>query len=306
MKTLSRLVKKERIDTLRTVRVNKNIASVNNWTLQISQPVKKIKSGIYHAEGFDTDFRVKTDIKPKDWVGNISLDGELITKGEIPIESFKYVSEGISTEETRYYLNGVFCHKNKIVATDGHRLYLDTIKGMRLKGEYIIPRITIKAMLNIAKEMKLEDGIAEIEFYDNNKCKISFAGVEVVSKLIDGTFPNYPKVIPNYTNESKKKKWDASVIKKALPELRGLLRTRRNAPLMQGKVLLNYGELIFDEGNERRTWKLERSIGKMKIGFNPYYLSKMPSGTIEFGDSSSPVIFRVNKKRLAILMPMRF
>ncbi|MBX8803458.1 DNA polymerase III subunit beta, partial [Ochrobactrum sp. MR28] len=132
------------------------------------------------------------------------------------------VSFAISTEETRYYLNGIYWHVTGImedallgaVATDGHRL---AFHKMPMPEELstdmpgvIIPRRTI----NLLPALAAGDGDVFIEL-NSNKIRFTFAdGTVLSSKLIDGTFPEYERVIPR--NNENVFKIDVEPVKQAI------------------------------------------------------------------------------------------
>jgi DNA polymerase-3 subunit beta len=110
----------------------------------------------------------------------------------------------ISTEETRFYLNGIYLHAVKetkaarlrAVATDGHRLArheLDLPEGARDIPGVIVPRKTVAELRRLLEDA---EGVIEIGLSDT-KVQFSFNGVELTSKLIDGSFPDYQRVIPS-------------------------------------------------------------------------------------------------------------
>ena len=117
----------------------------------------------------------------------------------------------VSNEETRYYLNGIFLHKaerNSIqflraVATDGHRLAQYDIplpQGAEDITGIIIPKKTIYELRKV-----LDDANGDVSVSLNeNKIKFSFNDLKVVSKVIDGTFPDYTKVIPQKNDKNFK------------------------------------------------------------------------------------------------------
>ena len=109
----------------------------------------------------------------------------------------------ISTEETRFYLNGIYLHAAKdvkppclrAVATDGHRLAryeLDLPEGAKDIPGVIVPRKTVAELRRL-----LDDGESAVEIgLSDTKVQFTFGGVELTSKLIDGSFPDYQRVIP--------------------------------------------------------------------------------------------------------------
>lgn len=116
------------------------------------------------------------------------------------------VKGAISTEETRYYLNGVFMHASEsglhFVATDGHRLYKQDVTapdGSEGIPAVIIPRAAIGTLHKLTKGKKCPDAV-EVEVTES-KIRFGFTtpdgiAVTVTSKLVDGTFPDYQRVIP--------------------------------------------------------------------------------------------------------------
>ena len=117
----------------------------------------------------------------------------------------------VSNEETRYYLNGIFLHKaerNSIqflraVATDGHRLAQYDIplpQGAEDITGIIIPKKTIFELRKV-----LDDANGDVSISLNeNKIKFTFNDLKIISKVIDGTFPDYTKVIPQNNNKNFK------------------------------------------------------------------------------------------------------
>ena len=116
-------------------------------------------------------------------------------------ELLSLVQYGMAQQDIRYYLNGLLLvadgTKLTMVATDGHRLAYasTTLTNDVVRSEVIIPR---KAVLELAK--LLEDGEDEVEIQLlQNQARFIFSGIDVVSKVVDGKFPDYTRVIPiNY------------------------------------------------------------------------------------------------------------
>jgi DNA polymerase-3 subunit beta len=103
----------------------------------------------------------------------------------------------MSTEETRYYLNGVYLHNDDAgdliaVATDGHRLAKMTHTGDVSVAGVIIPRKTVD---RLAKLLDGVDGDVKLETSET-KMRVTGDGFSITSKLVDGTFPDYTRVIP--------------------------------------------------------------------------------------------------------------
>ncbi len=132
--------------------------------------------------------------------------GELPHRFSLPTADLKRLVDktqfAISTEETRYYLNGIYLHaveekpvKLRAVATDGHRLAqveMPAPKGASGIPGVIVPRKTVAEVQRL-----VEDGGEEVEIeLSPSKIRFSFNKVVLTSKLIDGTFPDYVRVIP--------------------------------------------------------------------------------------------------------------
>ncbi|MDH4234662.1 MAG: DNA polymerase III subunit beta, partial [Gallionella sp.] len=108
----------------------------------------------------------------------------------------------MAQQDVRYYLNGVLLiiegNNLKLVATDGHRLAFNagTIEGNYEKQEIILPR---KAVIELAKLLGEGEDPVELEF-STHQIKATFSGITLVTKVIEGKFPDYERVIPKYDN----------------------------------------------------------------------------------------------------------
>ena len=133
--------------------------------------------------------------------------GELSHKFSLPAGNLRNIIDrtrfAISTEETRYYLNGIYLHEAdskgmpvlRAVATDGHRLAsIEVPLPMGSEGMpgVIVPRKTVTELRKLIEETDEDISMAMSE----TKIKFSFEGATLTSKLIDGTFPDYDRVIP--------------------------------------------------------------------------------------------------------------
>jgi DNA polymerase-3 subunit beta len=137
----------------------------------------------------------------------VIVEGDLPTSFELPAATLAQLIDrtrfAISTEETRYYLNGIFLHVTeeelKAAATDGHRLARFTIakpEGSDGMPDVIVPRKCVAELRKL-----LEEALDAVVLVDLSASKIRFTlggenGVVLTSKLIDGTFPDYSRVIP--------------------------------------------------------------------------------------------------------------
>lgn len=145
----------------------------------------------------------------------------VVTLEQKHIDALKWVSIAQSCEPTRYYLNGIFFNKNgEVVATDGHRLHLFKhsfdIKSENFAGA-IVPRNAISAILELWAETKAKE-IDLIIF--KSGFEVAFPGkVLLRGKTVDGTFPDYPRVIPVSGESTKETIFSVTELKTMLPEL---------------------------------------------------------------------------------------
>ncbi len=225
----------------------------------------------------------------------------------------------ISTEETRYYLNGIYLHHAKsgsknvlrAVATDGHRLALaegEAPKGSSgLKG-VIIPR---KAVQEVRRLLEDAPETVSVEASDS---KIVFRIGEAVltSKLIDGSFPDYQRVIPKENGRIltvDNKAFSAAVDRVATVSAE---RSRSvKLSLSSGKLTLAVSHSESGQGTEEL--EADYAAEPMEIGFNAKYLLDVAQqiesedARIEFNDAASParVLDAKDSGAQYVLMPLR-
>jgi DNA polymerase-3 subunit beta len=225
----------------------------------------------------------------------------------------------ISTEETRYYLNGIYLHAAmnggkpmlRAVATDGHRLAQvehPLPSGAKEMPGVIVPR---KTVLELAKLVEDGEGEVRIEL-SPSKIRVSTGKVVLTSKLIDGTFPDYERVIPQ--SNDKKMEVDNSAFAQAVDRVSTLSSDKGRAV----KLAISGGKLVLsvnnpDSGSATEELPVEYGSDPLEIGFNARYLldisQQLESGTAEFqlADPGSPTMVRDGKdaSALYVLMPMR-
>jgi DNA polymerase-3 subunit beta len=223
----------------------------------------------------------------------------------------------VSTDETRYSLNGVFVEqgeggKVKMVATDGHRLAFEEreIGSLGLTKGVILPR---KGLAELKKLLESgEDGAVSIGFRENMGLVIRDK-VELFMRLIDGDFPDYTKVIPK--GNPNIARIDHDELLQALRRVSILSNERYKGIKMEfssGKILLSANNPDLGEAIE----EVEADYkGKpISIGFNARYLLDVLSVLgdegdvdIELKDELSPSIIRKSGREeyLYVLMPMR-
>jgi len=253
----------------------------------------------------------------------VIVEGDLPTSFEIPAATLAQLIDrtrfAISTEETRYYLNGIFLHvvdeELKAAATDGHRLARFTIgkpEGADGMPDVIVPRKCVAELRKLIEEAL--DKNVEI---DLSASKIRFTlggenGVVLTSKLIDGTFPDYSRVIP--TGNDKLLKLDPRSFFEGVDRVATIATEKTRAVKMAldtDKVTLSVTSP--DNGTAAEELPADYASQGFEIGFNANYLkdilSQIEGDTVELhlADAGAPTLIRQNEKAnaLYVLMPMR-
>ncbi len=225
----------------------------------------------------------------------------------------------ISTEETRYYLNGIYLHavevggklKLRSVATDGHRLAraeMDAPAGTEGMPGIIIPRKTVS---EIQKLVDSPDIIVTTELSDT-KIRFTIGSVVLTSKLIDGTFPDYQRVIP--TGNDKRLIIDRESFARAVDRVSTISSERGRAVKLSigdGQVTLAVNNP--DSGSATEELAADYASDPIEIGFNAKYLLDVAAqltGTqarFMLADSGSPTLIHdmADEDTLYVLMPMR-
>lgn len=225
----------------------------------------------------------------------------------------------ISTEETRYYLNGVYMHVAKgadgptlrCVATDGHRLaQIDAALPDGASGMpgVIVPRKTVGELRKL-----LDDDDAKIAVsVSETKVRFATPTIQLTSKVIDGTFPDYTRVIP--LSNSRKLEVDAAEFAKAVDRVATVSSERSRAV----KLTLDEDRLILsvnapDSGAAEEELAVAYGDEHLEIGFNAKYLLEI-AGQVDrenavflFNSAGDPTLMREGNDTSAIyvVMPMR-
>jgi DNA polymerase-3 subunit beta len=225
----------------------------------------------------------------------------------------------ISTEETRYYLNGVYFHVAeseggqvlRAVATDGHRLAridADLPGGAQAMPGVIVPRKTVGELRKLLDDDEIKIAVSVSE------TKIRFATPEITltSKVIDGTFPDYARVIP--LNNTRRMEVDAADFAKAVDRVATVSSERSRAV----KMALDEDRLVLsvnapDAGNAEEELAVAYGDERLEIGFNAKYLLEIASqvdrenAVFLFSSPGEPTLMREGNDTSAIyvVMPMR-
>jgi len=225
----------------------------------------------------------------------------------------------ISTEETRYYLNGVYMHVAdaeggkmlRCVATDGHRLArvdAELPDGAADMIGVIVPRKTVNELRKLLEDDDVQIAVSVSE------TKVRFATPEITltSKVIDGTFPDYTRVIP--TGNTKKLEVDAAEFARAVDRVATVSSERSRAV----KLTLDEDRLILsvnapDSGAAEEELAVAYADEPLEIGFNAKYLLEIASqvdrenAVFMFNSSGDPTLMREGNDTSAVyvVMPMR-
>ncbi|GBQ96040.1 DNA polymerase III subunit beta [Acetobacter nitrogenifigens DSM 23921 = NBRC 105050] len=227
----------------------------------------------------------------------------------------------ISTEETRYYLNGIYLHVTdgetggllRAVATDGHRLArveTELPAGAAGMPGVIVPRKTVAELRKLLDEAPDEIQVA----VSDTRIQFTIGPVMLTSKLIDGTFPEYERVIPSGNNRilrvGKKDFSDAVSRVAAISQERS-----RPVKLALSRDLLVLSAISADQGmatEELDDNRVSYDGADMEIGFQARYLNDITDQVNKdvefvFADSAAPTIVRDvdSPSALYVLMPMR-
>jgi DNA polymerase-3 subunit beta len=253
----------------------------------------------------------------------VIAEGELPTQFELPVQTLKEMIDktrfAISTEETRYYLNGIFFHVAddgqpvlKAAATDGHRLARVTMprpEGAAGMPDIIVPR---KCVGEIRKLLDEADGNVLIAL---SASKIRFTlptGAVLTSKLIDGTFPDYSRVIP--TGNDKLLKIDPKSFMEGVDRVSTIASEKTRAVKMAlEKDRITLSVTSPENGTAAEEVPGEYGSDPFDIGFNAKYLmdilGQLDGDAVEvhLADAAAPTLIRENDKSSAlyVLMPMR-
>jgi DNA polymerase-3 subunit beta len=249
--------------------------------------------------------------------------GEMSHSFRLPAADLKRLIDktqfAISTEETRYYLNGIYLHTAgtakaatlRAVATDGHRLAqceLSLPDGATGMPGIIVPRKTVGEVQRLIETGEGEVGIE----LSASKIRFTIGNVVLISKLIDGTFPDYARVIP--ANNDKLLIVDKKDFEAAVDRVSTVSSERGRAV----KLSITGGRLVLsvtnpDSGSATEEIEVDYDSDPLDIGFNSRYLLDVAAqiegevAVLKLADPGSPTLIQDKdaKGALYVLMPMR-
>jgi DNA polymerase III subunit beta len=249
----------------------------------------------------------------------VIAEGELPTRFELPAATLRQIIDktrfAISTEETRYYLMGIFLHvaddQLKAAATDGHRLARVTVgkpDGADGMPDVIVPRKCVAELRKLLDEL---EGTVEVSL-SPTKIRFGLGSAVLTSKLIDGTFPDYNRVIP--TANDKLLKLDPKSFAQGVDRVSTIASEKTRAVKMmvdRDKVTLSVTSP--EAGTATEEIAADYGSDGLEIGFNARYLldilGEIDGDTVEvhLADAAAPTLLRENDKSeaLYVLMPMR-
>ena len=223
------------------------------------------------------------------------------------------VQYSMAQQDVRYYLNGVLLiiegSKLKAVATDGHRLAYNsaTIKGKYEKQEIIVPR---KAVVELCKLLNDTEDEVEIEF-SLQQVKAVFSGITLITKIIEGKFPDYERVIPKHENHLTMSR---TQIQQALQRA-AILSNEKFRGVRFVLTEKNLSIISSNSEQEEAQEEIETDYHgeALDIGFNVNYLMEGlnningETATFSFGDPNSSILITTDKNDefRYVVMPMR-
>jgi DNA polymerase-3 subunit beta len=244
-------------------------------------------------------------------------DKKVVLPQETVKGMMRKTSFAISTDESRYVLNGIFIslkdHKMTMVATDGRRLALvdeEVDVNEASQGEFIVPAKAVNELNRLLQDK----GEVEIRYADN---QASFtlkdekgSSVLIITKLIEGNYPNYRQVIPSEVKER------VSLIREEF--LHALRRAEIMTSEKSNSVKLTFGKNNLaitanspEVGEARESLAINYKGKEMAIAFNPKYMIDPLNALsndevfIELIDELSPGVIKINGPFLYVVMPMR-
>lgn len=297
--------------TLPAKRLNAIVREVASPELEL-----EVEEGICSIEAGASAFRLN-GISGDEFPSAPKVEGEAVTLEQCRLRSMlRYTAYAVSTEETRYVLNGILFRfgdgKLALVATDGRRLALVEEAIEAPESKRVVPK---KAIAQLERLLG-DQGKVTLRHTEN---QASFAliregeeeaSVHLTTKLIDGTYPDYQQVIPK---ESKKR---------ATIEREEFLAALRRAEIMtsdrSSSVKLELGEnklLITantpEVGEAKESLAISHEGGEMAIAFNPQYLidslrvQEEDEVVLQLNDELSPGVLKTSGPFLYVVMPMR-
>ncbi|TVR80546.1 MAG: DNA polymerase III subunit beta [Rhodospirillales bacterium] len=249
--------------------------------------------------------------------------GEMAHEFRLPAGALRSLVDrtrfAISTEETRYYLNGIYLHQAdhdgvavlRAVATDGHRLASVEVPlpdGAANMPGIILPRKTVNELRKLIEATGSDVSIA----LSANKVRFTFDEVMLTSKLIDGTYPDYQRVIP--VGNDKQLDVECRAFVGAVDRVAAICsETSRAVKLSVANGTLVLSASSPEHGSASEELEVNYQGDPLEIGFNSRYLLDITqqiegvNARLDMSDAGSPTLLREvgDASALFVLMPMR-
>lgn len=300
MKTLLKLGQERGniIPILNRVCVTNGHAYTTNMDIEISSPLPNFEEGIWYP--YLDAVKVKDDERKVDdypYLGLGEATGLVTYKRKDLIEALAFCRPAMSTEETRYYLNGIYFHDSKMVATNGHILKaIDT--SVPFPANMILPRRAVSYLTALLREkthVETVDLQAHVKGF-----KFTVGDTVLKSKLVDGTFPVYTKVIPEHKKHTDFDLGQVAQYRNQIAALRKIEGYKTTPFISLSGGLLKWRVIGAAHGME---FPINLNLD-IEIGFNYNYLLSMMSGKMSYGSANDAVKIEEGNKLCAI-MPMR-
>jgi DNA polymerase-3 subunit beta len=300
MKLLSKVAPKHtRVPTLSDIYISNGIAYASDVDTIISTPctypdgLRLVKYPDLVSERSPLDY--PTDIIARDIK-------EKIFSVPVTVDIFKTLSPAMSKEATRYYICGIAILSSGIfAATNGHMLMMHPAQGAmehyNYKAGVIIPSDFVKFALEAAKECKVKDFVLDIH---PRHVVARIGKYTIQSKLVDGSYPDIARVIPEgYARTTMHDQ----------KQMAGIAKVIATIEKAKGKKVSHTVKFSPDSGctmlsDESIRFESVSNFEEMGIGFNAFYLSNIPSGIVEYKDSTSPIKV-ISGEYTSVLMPLR-
>jgi DNA polymerase III sliding clamp (beta) subunit (PCNA family) len=301
MKTLVKHAKQRRtLPIINTIQVLNGIARATDLDIDIFIPVN-MADGLYEPETFG-GLNLKSPLDMAYYPQPVDNNKADTFSVSVSLAELEWLAVAMSKEKTRYYLNGIYLDSTtkRLVSIDGHRLHALSSDSFEGKLDYtaIIPSEAIKLAIAACKEKKIKDNIVftigKIKG-DITRCAISCGDYWIVTKTIDGTYPDYQRVIPDYKGHGKTYAWDNAAYMTAYKTIKTIAKVKNDKTLgVKLDEKLHYFEHSF-----------EFEPCPVTIGFDLDYLADLDTGDMVLRDPSSPVVVQHGQGRMSVLMPMK-
>ncbi|MBR6388750.1 MAG: DNA polymerase III subunit beta [Opitutales bacterium] len=308
--------------TLPVKRLEKIVASTPEKEITIESSdgqTAKIRSGRYEAPRFN-------GLKSEDFPPLPSfVDQHTFEFSALELSSMlRSVSYAQSNDENRYILNSVFFNfdggKLTLVATDGRRLALisrDVPMSDGDEGSIILPAKTVaelEKLLVQGKSVKISFNERQVAFdiaiADDSESKGLAGSIYLVSKIVEGSYPNYKQVIPKETD--RRIKIERELMSESVQRVSIITNEKQNSVKLKiSENALEISAQSVEFGESREVLDVEYSGPEVTIGFNPeFLLSPLRNLTkdeifFEFKDEMSPGVFKTLDNFICVVMPLR-